>query len=334
MSVRHPGPRELEVFRLLLQRRSVTEAARALGVSQPAVSKSLRQLEATLGLTLFERHPAGLRPTEEALALLPYLDGVSASLGALGEGAAALREGRAGHVRVAAIPSLATAVMPDVIAGATARTPGLRIGVQVALTRDIMAWVARGAVDFGLVHDIMEDPLLATEELGAAGMACVVPLDHPFAAKRMVEPRDLRGTGYVSYAGRSPLSDRIAAAFGQVGEAFAPTIDVGASTAICAVVDRTGMPGIVEDYILALGWWPRLLAVPLAPPVPLRPRLLTPRDRAPSVAARLVLAECRRAVMEMLRDRALPVRRRRMTASRTAAAPPAAPPACADADGG
>jgi DNA-binding transcriptional LysR family regulator len=287
-----------------------------------------------LGLRLFHRHHDGLRPTEEAMALLPFLDGVASSLEALGENAAALREGRAGYVRIAAIPSLANAVMPRVIGSATVRGLGLRIGVQVAVTRDVVNWVARGAVDFGLAHDIMEDPLIATEDLGAAGMACVVPAEHPFARRRIVEPAALRGMDYVSYASRSPLSDRIAAAFHQVGEAFAPTIDVGASTAICAVVDRTGMPGIVEDYILSLGWWPKLQAVPLAPPVPLRPRLLTARDRQPTLAAREVLEECRRVVMEVLRDRMLPLRPRRPTADQTVAAPLAVPPISADGDGG
>lgn len=58
--------RELLAFRTLLQTGSASETARVLEVSQPAISKALRQLETSLGFALFERINGRLRPTPEA----------------------------------------------------------------------------------------------------------------------------------------------------------------------------------------------------------------------------------------------------------------------------
>lgn len=333
MSHRPPRLRELEIFRAVLHRRSVTEAAQRLGVSQPAVSKALRQLEEALGFRLFERRRDGLHPTAEADALLPSLDGVFASVAALSEAGAALREGRAAQVTVGAVPSLANTVLPRAIAATLAHHPGLRIGVQVGVTREIVAAVTRGTADIGLVHDILDDPLIAVEELGGAGIACVVPQDHAFATRRMVEARDLHDLPYVSYPAHSPLSDRIAAAFGEVGEVFSPRIHADASTTICAVVASTGLPGLAEGYVLSLGWWPGLRAVPLAPPVPLRPRLLTARRRAVPAAARSLAAACGTAVMEMLTRQAFPLTPPPRRAGRRGAAPPRTRPTSGDGGG-
>src|SRR4051794_14516492 len=66
MAERVPKIRSLDVFRVLLSTRSVTQTAQVLGISQPAVSKHLQQLEADLGFRLFERVSGRLHPTPEA----------------------------------------------------------------------------------------------------------------------------------------------------------------------------------------------------------------------------------------------------------------------------
>lgn len=333
MESRAPALRDLVTLRALLRRRSVTAAAHDLGVTQPAVSRTLRLLEESLGLRLFERRGGRIVATTEAEAMLPALDGVFAALDGLNELGAALREGAAGQVVVAAVPSIANAVLPIAIAAAVARHPRLRVGVRIGVTREVVTAVARGAAHVGLVHDILEDPLIAARELGAAHVGCVVRRDHPFAARRLVEARDLRDVPYASYPSHSPLSDRIAVAFEDVGEAYAPRVDAAASTTLCSIVASTGMPGLVEDYVLAPGWWPDLCVVPLAPPVPLRLRLLVPRRQPLSGAVATLAEACAVAVMQVLTRRALALTPGRPRRSRTGAVPPRARPTSGSAGG-
>ncbi|MDB5552463.1 MAG: LysR family transcriptional regulator, partial [Rhizobium sp.] len=63
--------RHLEVFRLVMRTVNITETARILRISQPAISQTLRNLEQDLGIELFNRGGRRLTPTNEALALLP-----------------------------------------------------------------------------------------------------------------------------------------------------------------------------------------------------------------------------------------------------------------------
>jgi len=300
-----PTLRELEVLRVLMRARSIREAAGQLGVSQPAVSKTLRQLEEELGFRLFERDGAGLRRTPDAEALAPSLAGVFASMAAFSDAGQAIREGRAGQIIVGAVLTLANVVLPSAVQAACAKHPGLRVNVQILPTQQIVEGVARGAIELGLIHDILENPRVRAENLGAAGMACIVPKTHPLAGRRVIEAKDLQNTPYVSYAEQSPMGIRIAMAFRSVGEIFSPAVEVVASTAVCAFSLDNRMPGLVEDYVLAHGWWPGLRRIPFAPPIPLRPRLITTLQRPLPAAARTLAGECRMRVMRTLQEQAV-----------------------------
>lgn len=160
-------------------------------------------------------------------------------------------------------------------------------------------------MELGLVHDIVEDPLVRAEDIGGSAMACVVPAGHPFVRRKQIDAKALAGRPFVSFAAQSPIGLRLGAAFEASGERFAPTMEVGASTLVCSLALQCGIPGVVEEYVLSLGWWPGLRAVPLVPAIPLRPRILTTRQRPLSAAAKLLRDEYRRLVAV-----ALPAHRR------------------------
>ena len=301
MAEHPPKLHELDAFRTVLRVRSVTEAARLLGLSQPAVSKSLRQLEARLGFVLFERLGGRLYPTPEAEALLPVMEGVFASVSSLIAAARAIRQGAGDQVAVAAIPTPATVVLPRAIEAAARRQPGFRARIDILPTRQVVEAVARGVADIGLVHDILDDPMVAAEDLGTAAMACVVPDGHALAGRPRIHAQDLREVPYISYTVGSPIGLRMADAFATAGESFAPAIEVGASTALCEMALKTGMPGLVEDYVLSLGWWPTLRVLPLEPAANLRPRLLTSLRRPLSRPAKALCTEIRRIVVAVAR---------------------------------
>ena len=97
--------REMQVFRRIMERGSITGAAAALGVSQPSVSKTLQQAEERLGFPLFTRQRKRLIPTTEADALFPEALGAFAAIEVVQRLAGDLREGRSGMLRVAVTPT-------------------------------------------------------------------------------------------------------------------------------------------------------------------------------------------------------------------------------------
>ena len=75
--------RHVEVFHAIMRAGTITEAARVLNVTQPAVSAALKQLERRLGMNLFDRVGGRLQPTPEARALLPDVAEIFGRIGAL-----------------------------------------------------------------------------------------------------------------------------------------------------------------------------------------------------------------------------------------------------------
>src|SRR5512140_2564993 len=96
--------RQIEVFYAVMRAGSITEAARVLNVTQPAVSVALKQLESRLRMPLFDRVGGRLRPTPEARALMPDVAEIFGRLGAVERMSQDLAAGARGVLSIAATP--------------------------------------------------------------------------------------------------------------------------------------------------------------------------------------------------------------------------------------
>ena len=97
--------RQVEIFKAIMDRGSITEAARVLGISQPAVSKGLQLLEGELGLQLFTRTTKGIAATDEARALYAEVERAYFGMQNLAHFAGTLRDRKQGRVVVTVIPA-------------------------------------------------------------------------------------------------------------------------------------------------------------------------------------------------------------------------------------
>src|SRR3954471_23294306 len=104
--------RQVEAFRALMLTTSTVRAAETLHISQPAVSRLVRDLQEALGLALFERRGNRLLPTSEAVALYAEVERSFVGLERIAQAARDLRERRAGVLRIAAMPALCNGVLP------------------------------------------------------------------------------------------------------------------------------------------------------------------------------------------------------------------------------
>ena len=106
------NPRQVEAFRAVVLTGGVGMAAKLINVTQPAVSRMIRDLQQQLGLTLFERRGTGLVPTSEALSLYAEVERAFVGLDRISQMATELRTRRAGFLRIAALPALANGFLP------------------------------------------------------------------------------------------------------------------------------------------------------------------------------------------------------------------------------
>src|SRR5260370_30393698 len=112
--------RQVEACRAMMLTGSVTEAAKLMAVTQPAVSRLLRDFQALLKMELFERRGSGLVPTASATALYMEVERSFVGLERIAAAAEEIRGRRTGTLRIAAMPALSNGYLPRPTGGVLA----------------------------------------------------------------------------------------------------------------------------------------------------------------------------------------------------------------------
>lgn len=123
-------------FITVMRERSLSGAARALGLTQPTLARHIATLEAALGLELFVRSQQGLSPTEAAFALAPYAESLEASTAAMLRLASGLGQAVKGTVRISASEIVGAEILPPILAGLRRAHPDLEFELMLSNTID------------------------------------------------------------------------------------------------------------------------------------------------------------------------------------------------------
>lgn len=145
-----PPFRQFQAFHAIIERGTVTAAAEHLGISQPAISNLLAQLERGTKLKLFERTRGRLVPTPEAAVLFDEIDTVVRGLDHVNQAVVDLQNQQAGQLQVATNHALAFGFMPAEIAAFSRDRPNLTIAFQSQYSAKIQEWVAAGLFEIGI----------------------------------------------------------------------------------------------------------------------------------------------------------------------------------------
>lgn len=137
----------LRSFLTVHEHGSVGRAAAELGISQPALSKTIRRLEDRLQVRLFERTPVGMQPTAAGQALARHARLIAAELRNAESEVAQLRGGVTGQVDIGASPAITAALMPAANQALWKSRPGLRVSVTEGLPEPLIAAVREGRLD-------------------------------------------------------------------------------------------------------------------------------------------------------------------------------------------
>ena len=225
--------RQLRAFATIARLRSFTRAADVLHTTQPALSAQIRELEGTLGVRLFDRNTRSVEPTRAGADLLPVVDqvlGVLATVAARAEDVATRNTGR---VVVAALPSLAATLVPDVVAALRARHPGITVVVRDALAERTLGAVRAGDVDLAFTSAPPHDRELVFAPLFADRMMAVLPRAHALRRAKVLRLADLLATPLVLMDRESSVRRLVDAASASSGRLAAPAYEVAfMSTAI------------------------------------------------------------------------------------------------------
>jgi len=185
--------RRIQHFLAAVRHGNLTEAAADLEISQPALSKSIKALEKSIGARLLERGRFGVRPTPYGEALVARGSVIEAELRNAQSEIDAMKGARRGHVLLGCGPTEANRLLPLAISRLNKSNPDLRITVLYGLNEALMPWVKQGEVDFALSSVPMQatDPELSHERLFIESGVVVARLHHPLAKKRNLSMTEL-----------------------------------------------------------------------------------------------------------------------------------------------
>ncbi len=139
--------RQLEYFLSVAKARSLTLAAVELGVAQPTLTKSVRALEAELGVKLFRRQPRGVELTSYGESLFRHAETLNVQLGDAIRELRFLQDGMAGSVAIGAGPAWLRRLLPLAVARTVKRNPAIRVRVDGGFDDVLLRALSRGDVD-------------------------------------------------------------------------------------------------------------------------------------------------------------------------------------------
>lgn len=292
--------RQLDAFMAVMTVGTVTAAASVLNTSQPAVTRSLRQLEDATGLTLFARVRGRLEPTAEARDLIETVRDSYAGLDRIAQVAENLRRRRTGHLRIGCLPAFAQGFMARAIADLLGRHPGISLTVTPLLSSDVIKATRNRAVDIGIAAYELDVSSLETQAFTACNEVAVMPAGHPLAAQASVSPQDLSRYRLVMLAAVDPYRqrlDRLLTAHDVVPHGL---VETPTSSALCAMVAQGIGIGVVNPLTALDFLTDGLVLRQFAPALPFVTTLLRrPAETAPPLVAAF------QAVLEQRRDQDL-----------------------------
>ncbi len=184
--------RHLNHFLAIVERRSAGSAAEQLRISQPALSKSIRHLEESLGVKLFERGPQGMTPTIYGQLLAERARSITIELRNTMSEIASLKDSRQGSTVVGASPSMMTGVLAQAIARLTTRRPQVFVRVVEGIGDSLMPGLLDGALDFIIGTWVPTDGQrrIRSEVLLQDEVSAVAGAHHPLGRHRSVTLQD------------------------------------------------------------------------------------------------------------------------------------------------
>ena len=154
--------RHLRVFLAVADHGGVGRAAIALGLTQPAVSRALRRLEVELGAALFERHSTGVRLTEYGRVLEPRARTIEAETQRAAEEIRTMQGLSSGTLKVGAVASVMTHLLPRALSGLLDRHPGLEVRIVEGVDDRLAEALRASEIDVAIGVEIEEDDELAS----------------------------------------------------------------------------------------------------------------------------------------------------------------------------
>ncbi len=282
----------LETFHLVARLKSFSEAARRIGITQPAVTQQVHRLERILGLALIDRAGRHVIVTDAGRTLDTFAERIFHLLDTARDALDGLAGIQTGRLDVGASRTAGAYYITGLLDRFKRRYPGVRVSLSVGNSEGILAKILDFSLHAGLIAGPYDNPQLASRPFVRDRLLAILPRGHRLSGRRVASIQDLHAYPLILREPGSATRRLIEQAFRARGLDVAPSMELESNEAIkSAVADGIGVGIMAHAAVaqeLATG---RLVGRPLREPLHLDFSLIYHRDRtaSPAVAAFLAL---------------------------------------------
>lgn len=283
--------RQLEGFHAVMETRSVSHAARTLGISQPAVSALIARLEKQLGVRLFSRDRRRLTPTSEANLLFVHVSEALTALRKISSSVDEIGKARSGILNIVAHPTSSISWLPPFFADFQQQRPEIYIRLTTR-SSEVLRTVP-DTFDVGIAEPPLELPKMDVERFRLKCVAAL-PLGHPLCEEKVITPRHLDGVPFITLSRWQALHHEVGKTFHKAAarlnavhecEFFATAISLVAGGLGVAVVEPISVQMAAErDYVVVRDFSPTIWYEAI---------LFSPQDRPRSILTEEFMHEFR-----------------------------------------
>jgi DNA-binding transcriptional LysR family regulator len=291
--------RQVEAFRAMMLTGSVTDAAKLMAVTQPAVSRLLRDFQALLKMELFERRGSGLVPTAAATALYMEVERSFVGLDRITAAAEEIRGRRTGTLRIAAMPALSNGYLPRLAGHFLEERPNLNLSFVGVISPIVIDWALNNQCDVGFAEVPLAHAGLPSVRMPPLPRVAVLPAGHHLASKATLVPRDFEGETFVSLSAGTTGRHLIDQAFNRDDVQRVLRVETTLSEIMCGLVSSGLGVGICDPFTAREFEGRGIVVRRFSPRVDFEFAAVFPPQRSPSPMA-LDLVEAMRSALEKL----------------------------------
>lgn len=281
-----PTMRQLEALRAVVKHQTVTEAAKFMRLSQPAVSKLISNLEYETRLRLFARMKRRLVPTDEAMILYNQAEEIFSGLREIERISDELRNLTSGRLNIVCMAALGKRFIPETLADFLHGSENVSVSLHIHSSQTVNSWIIGQQADIGFTMAATDHPAVLGQTLCRVQAVCAVPNGHRLCSQPVIEAGDLEGERFISFSADTQMRQIIDHEFDNQGVRRKLLTDVYLSEPACILVSKGLGVAIVDPFTAAeFAGRGSLVVKPFRPQIPYVFRMLRPRNRPASLLA-------------------------------------------------
>jgi len=258
---------QLKAFYYTVKCGSLSAAAEALYITQPAVTKQIQQLQTAYGVKLLNRFGKKMVPTDAGEVLFDFADKIFQFESQAEESLRDFQQRKSGRLRIHASESFGAYYLPHIINLFRKKYPKVRVSVNIFPNREIIENTVKLENDMGFISYPFEHKKLVVQEVLEDRLVLIVPPSHPFSRKKLLEPRQLNGQPVIMHE-KGSASREIVDEFARRNNlSVSISLELSNNEAIKrAVEEGIGLSLISEHVVNEEVKEKRLKSIPLADP--------------------------------------------------------------------